>query len=394
MASEKLGMIPAQQIHNPQRQLVFSEAFACGSQPPQRRTDADTGDPGSKVATRELTTSFLDHQQHYFQAQPSPLPQASQFRRQWHPNRRGSVGDASEDEDVYDDNDGYDDDDDDDDEEEEVGPNLGNTLTVTKISDGCRKERYGVSINYSQKMKHISALGFRDGNMVQSRNEVNNANNGSGDIRNSSGGEMYYSQYLNGAEGPSSLSGQKDVVVLENGCGFSGSKENSHRSECEDSLRSILSDPITGTLMEDAMILPCGHSYGSSGIQQIVRVKACYACSQPVAEDSVAPNLSLQRYDQYKGTFADSMLTDHPRGKGVQFPFSVTDRVIIKGNKRTPQRFVGREAVVTTQCLNGWYVVKTLDNAESVKLQYRSLAKVSENSPSKPSPIKTSPNWL
>lgn len=26
-----------------------------------------------------------------------------------------------------------------------------------------------------------------------------------------------------------------------------------------------------------------------------------------------------------------------------------------QGNKRTPPRFVGREAVVTTQCLNGWY---------------------------------------
>lgn len=25
-----------------------------------------------------------------------------------------------------------------------------------------------------------------------------------------------------------------------------------------------------------------------------------------------------------------------------------------QGNKRTPQRFVGREAIVTTQCLNGW----------------------------------------
>lgn len=49
--------------------------------------------------------------------------------------------------------------------------------------------------------------------------------------------------------------------------------------------------------------------------------------------------------------------------------------MIIKGNKRTPERFVGRVAVVTAQCLNGWYVVKTLDNAESVKLQYRSLAK-------------------
>lgn len=62
----------------------------------------------------------------------------------------------------------------------------------------------------------------------------------------------------------------------------------------------------------------------------------------------------------------------------MQYPFAVFDRVIIKGNKRTPERFVGRVAVVTAQCLNGWYVVKTLDNAESVKLQYRSLAKFTD----------------
>lgn len=28
----------------------------------------------------------------------------------------------------------------------------------------------------------------------------------------------------------------------------------------------------------------------------------------------------------------------------------------IQGNKRTPDKFVGREAIVTSQCLNGWYV--------------------------------------
>ncbi|KAF9608777.1 hypothetical protein IFM89_011398 [Coptis chinensis] len=44
------------------------------------------------------------------------------------------------------------------------------------------------------------------------------------------------------------------------------------------------------------------------------------------------------------------------RGKGVQFPFAVTDRLVIKGNKRTPLCFVGREDVVTTQCLNGWFL--------------------------------------
>eukprot|EP00897_Mesotaenium_endlicherianum_P010738 jgi/Mesen1/9693/ME000069S09101 len=94
---------------------------------------------------------------------------------------------------------------------------------------------------------------------------------------------------------------------------------------------------------------------------------------------------------------------DSPRLKGVQFPFAVNDRVLIKaagksvsfmglgsvlhlsfvapacehlllqGNKRTPEKFVGREAIITSQCLNGWYLVHTLDNGESVRLQYRSL---------------------
>ncbi|PIN19091.1 hypothetical protein CDL12_08231 [Handroanthus impetiginosus] len=410
MASEKLGMVPHQQIHNglnPHQQMVFPEAFACGPQPSHRRP-ATAGDPGPKAATRELTASFLDHH-HYFQPQPhQPPPQASHFRHQWSANSRSSGGDASEDDDADDGND-----DDEEEEGEDIEHNLENMVTVAKISDSNQKERYGADTN-NQKMKHISALGIKDGNMAQGGNESNNDNNKSGDVRNASSSEMYYSHFLNGVEGPSSSSGQKDVVV-ENGCGFSGRKDGSYLSDSGESLRAILSDPITGMLMEDAMILPCGHSFGSGGIEQSVRMKACCTCSQPVLEDSIAPNLSLRlavqafkrekeyqvnhtskrrRYDQDKGTFGDSMFVDQPRVKGVQFPFVVTDRVIIKGNKRTPQRFVGREAIVTTQCLNGWYVVKTLDNAESVKLQYRSLAKVTDNPASKPSPTKTTPNWL
>lgn len=294
---------------------------------------------------------------------------------------------------------------------------MQNIVTVAKTCGNNQKDKYSAD-SHSHKMKHISALGFKDGNLAQCGNKSNNRSNKIGEMRNNTGGgEVYYSQYMNGAEGPSSSSGQKDIPTAENGCGFSGSKEGSYLSESGDSLRAILLDPLTGTLMEEAMILPCGHSFGSDGIQQIIRMKACYTCSQPMLEDSIAPNLSLrlavqafireeesqvnntpkrrrERYDLHKGTFGDSVLMDQPRGKGVQFPFAVMDRVVIKGNKRTPQRFVGREAIVTTQCLNGWYVVKTLDNAESVKLQYRSLAKVSESPSSKPSPIKTTPNWL
>lgn len=61
-------------------------------------------------------------------------------------------------------------------------------------------------------------------------------------VAESSDGDMYYSQYLQGPEG--SAAAQKDTVV-ENGCGFSGRKDALCSSESGDSLRAILSDPVT-----------------------------------------------------------------------------------------------------------------------------------------------------
>nr|XP_009627239.1 U-box domain-containing protein 62 isoform X3 [Nicotiana tomentosiformis] len=377
MASEEMGLVSTRRVENglnSNSQLVFHETFSCGPPPPPRRCAAAvSGDPGPKT-TRELT-GFIDkydnnhHHHHYFTHQQ----QAADFRRQMFADDRG--GDGSEDDDLDDDEDDGDNDD--------------------------ENEAEGIVIVENKGAKESG----NEGN-IHARNAVTIA---------SVDGEVYYnSQYLQGGEG--SNAGPKEMG-FENGCGFSGRKEGCYSSESGESLRAILSDPIMGALMDDAMILPCGHSFGSGGVQHVIRMKACYICSHVVSEDSVAPNLSLraavqafrreeesqlnrsfkrrkERYDQDRGTFGDSPLSDHLRGRGVQFPFAVTDRVIIKGNKRTPQRFVGREAVVTTQCLNGWYVVKTLDNAESVKLQYRSLAKVSGNLSIQPISSKTAANWL
>ncbi|XP_072997616.1 U-box domain-containing protein 62 [Typha latifolia] len=228
--------------------------------------------------------------------------------------------------------------------------------------------------------------------------------------------EQYFVHALHRGD-ESAAPGQKDVGG-ENGCGFSGRRDGGSTASYWESLRTHLSDPLTGFLMEDAMILSCGHSYGSTGMQHVFRMKACCKCAQPISEDSVRPNLALRsavqaflreeqshslraskrrrdRFEQDKSSYDDSLPTDISRSKGVQFPFAVSDRVIIKGNKRTPQRFVGRVAVVTAQCLNGWYVVKTLDNAESVKLQYRSLEKVTDEQVAKMLPNKAQPpSWL
>lgn len=385
-----------------------------------------------KTVTRELT-GFIDDR--FFSTQPP------EFRHNWNANAHthsadGSHGDGDEDEDDDDD-----DEDDYDDEDEGIvvavddhdSANKNNNNTNNSSNSSAAGDKIA-NTNANAKPKHLSSFGssremIKEGSIVPCGN-VNNDMRANSSENHQEGrvgqyqnavtiadpdGDLYFSQYLPGPEG--SAVGQKDMVV-ENGCGFSGRKDVSYSSESGESLRAILSDPLTGVLMDDAMILPCGHSFSGGGIQHIIRMKACYTCSQLVSEELVAPNLSLraavqafrreeelqgyrsskrrkERFEQDKSSYGgDSTLADHPRGRGVQFPFVVTDRVIIKGNKRTPQRFVGREAVVTTQCLNGWYVVKTLDNAESVKLQYRSLAKVSDNSNSKAMSSKMTPNWL
>ncbi|KAJ7295326.1 hypothetical protein O6H91_Y197800 [Diphasiastrum complanatum] len=97
--------------------------------------------------------------------------------------------------------------------------------------------------------------------------------------------------------------------------------------------------------------------------------------NQPRNTDSLQLEVLQEQFGQ-----SEQSSMDGGRAKGVQFPYVVNDRVLIKGNKRTPERFVGREAIITTQCLNGWYLVRTLDNGESVRLQYRSLQKIGGSS--------------
>ncbi|CAN1852476.1 U-box domain-containing protein 62 [Linum perenne] len=392
-----------------------------------------------------------------------------------------------------DDSDGEEEDDDDDDEEElDDDEEAGGAVVVDvsgrssdKHNGGGNNAKSGNSNggsihgekmgNGNAKAKDFASYGSSGAVTVLKDGQIGRTANVGVTIANLDG-EMFYSRYLETADGSG---GRRKEIGGDNSCGFDGRKDGSSLSnESGESLRAILSDPVTGALMNDAMILLCGHSFGNGGVQHALRMvgsklffllfscwtiqnclgyslvhpvcglcirgtyhvldltefqKCCYTCSRPVSEESISPNLGwnylqhselLYRHTggkrsfkvtgyprggerdlssnffggfhfdelqialllQERGTYGDSNTMDPPRGRGVQFPFSVADRVIIKGNKRTPERFVGREAIVTTQCLNGWYVVKTLDNAESVKLQYRSLAKVSTS--------KMTPNWL
>lgn len=433
MASEETGLGLSHRLDTKHPQLLFHDdsnsGFRCN--PPNQRPSSGpdrsapvTNSTNNGKATRELT-GFIDHQHRYFQPESTNEFRQSMYNpgpvniQNWH-GGNGRASDSPS-------GDGSDCNDDDDDVDGLVNSsdnknnNSSNTSAQSSEKEGNAKSNHLSSFGSSREVVKVGSniLSRSDLNDARPSSSENNHQTQVNDYQNAVAlvdrdSELYYSQYLHGGE--SSGTGLKDMVV-ENGCGFSGRKDVSYSSESGDSLRTILSDPLTGSLMDDAMILPCGHSFGSGGMQHVMKMKACYTCSQPVVEGSVASNLSLraavsafrreeesqllhgskrrrERLDQDRTNYGDSTFMDTSRGKGLQFPFAVADRVIIKGNKRIPERFVGCEAVVTTQCLNGWYVVKTLENAESIKVQYRSLAKVSDNPSSQPTSSKMTPHWL
>ncbi|KAH7669251.1 Isopenicillin N synthase-like protein [Dioscorea alata] len=189
--------------------------------------------------------------------------------------------------------------------------------------------------------------------------------------------------------------------------------ETRNNAHPEPSLRSVLSDPLSGAFLEDAVVVSCGHSFGGNMLKKVLEMARCTLCNADIETGSLIPNLALRaaatavKHEDDKRLFHNAalrkrrkevgdqidafkrlskengeMTTDGDclrQQKGVQYPFAVNEKVLIKGNRRTPDKFVGREAMITSQCLNGWYLLKILDSGESVRLQYRSLQKLSNS---------------
>ncbi|KAH8501191.1 hypothetical protein Peur_042918 [Populus x canadensis] len=176
----------------------------------------------------------------------------------------------------------------------------------------------------------------------------------------------------------------------------------------EPSLRSVLSDPLSGAFLEDAMFVSCGHSFGGLMLRRVIDMSRCTLCNAEIEAGSLVPNYALRaaasavkneddrrlfhnatlrKRRKEMGDHTDSM-KKRPHGengdiaaddglhRGVQYPFAVNEKVVIKGNRRTPEKFVGKEAIITSQCLNGWYLLKIIGSGENVRLQYRSLRKI------------------
>lgn len=61
----------------------------------------------------------------------------------------------------------------------------------------------------------------------------------------------------------------------------------------ETTLRSALSDPLTGALMEDAMASFCGHSYGGGTLQRVYDTLQCTTCGATVEGSPMVHNLGI-----------------------------------------------------------------------------------------------------
>ncbi|KAL2329107.1 hypothetical protein Fmac_022534 [Flemingia macrophylla] len=202
----------------------------------------------------------------------------------------------------------------------------------------------------------------------------------------------------------------------------------------EPSLRSVLSDPLSGTFLEDAMLVSCGHSFGGLMLRRVIETSRCPLCSAEIETGSLIPNLALRaaaaavKHEDERRLFRNAALRKRRKEmgdqmdslrrvnrengdftaadglqRGVQYPFSVNEKVIIKEDTR---KFVGKEAVITSQCLNGCqpkfpsqvppvvvvdniqYLLKIIGTGENVRLQYRSLRKLlnspADHCPSQP----------
>ncbi|GAA0159781.1 hypothetical protein LIER_16485 [Lithospermum erythrorhizon] len=192
--------------------------------------------------------------------------------------------------------------------------------------------------------------------------------------------------------------------------------DNVYAAKCsmtkEPSLRSVLSDPVSlhssqtdfeigGAFLEDAMFFPCGHSFGGLMLRRVIEMSRCTLCNADTGNGALIPNHALRaaaaavKHEDDQRLFHNAALrkrrkvgeeshrengvdpNDTGQIRGFQYPFSVNEKVVIKGNRRTPDKLVGKEAVITSQSLNGWYSLQIADGGENVRLQYRSLRKIS-----------------
>ncbi|KAG4215007.1 hypothetical protein ERO13_A01G146100v2 [Gossypium hirsutum] len=157
------------------------------------------------------------------------------------------------------------------------------------------------------------------------------------------------------------LSAEEDVVCnrSDNTC---VARNNLNK---QPSLRSVLSDPLSGAFLEDAVVVSCGHSFGGLMLRRVLDMSRCTLCSADIDSGSLIPNMALRaaalavKQEDNRRLFHNAALRKRRKEmgdqidlskrssrengeigaedglhRGVQYPFSVNEKVLIKEDTR------------------------------------------------------------
>ncbi|XP_022733884.1 uncharacterized protein LOC111287527 isoform X2 [Durio zibethinus] len=139
------------------------------------------------------------------------------------------------------------------------------------------------------------------------------------------------------------LSAEEDVVSnrSDNTCGLLNNLNK------EPSLRSVLSDPLSGAFLEDAMVVSCGHSFGGLMLKRVLDMSRCTLCSADIDSRSLIPNIALRaaaaavKEEDNRRLFHNAVLRKRRKDMGEQIDSS---RRSSRGSMWKPQNYL----------LSGW----------------------------------------
>ncbi|XP_042509081.1 uncharacterized protein LOC122084707 isoform X2 [Macadamia integrifolia] len=118
------------------------------------------------------------------------------------------------------------------------------------------------------------------------------------------------------------LSTEEDVVCNRSDNAYE--TRNNLNRELSLSLRSVLSDPMSGAFLEDAVVVSCGHSFGGLMLRKVLQTTRCTLCGVEIEGSSLIPNHALRaaaaavKHEDDRRLFHNSVLRKRRREVGEQ----------------------------------------------------------------------------
>eukprot|EP00850_Spirogloea_muscicola_P024657 SM001237S25888 [mRNA] locus=s1237:242:2147:+ [translate_table: standard] len=99
----------------------------------------------------------------------------------------------------------------------------------------------------------------------------------------------------NGSSGKAALGKRPERMSLKGGTAAAAPGGEEAQPPVPSPLETALSDPVSGQLLEDAVVARCGHSFGGEGLRQVEASGQCTMCGEPArGPGGLVANLALR----------------------------------------------------------------------------------------------------